>query len=123
MTRAIALLLALSVALAPAAARAQGTGAASPPGRAVDLEAGQPAPYTGALLDRERVQAILAKRTAAELERDALRLEVQDARARQQAAEGERDARVSWGAVLGVTGAALVLGVVGGVALVYAAKK
>lgn len=120
MIRGLTITLALALALP---ARAQDAGATSPPGRAVDLQEGQPAPYAGALLDRERLQVIVAKRTAAELERDALRLEVQDARARQQAAEGERDSRVSWGAVLGVTGAALVLGVAGGVALVYAARK
>lgn len=120
--RALAVILALSVALVPTA-RAQDAGTAEHPGRAVDLKEGQPAPYAGALLDRPRLEVILARRTAAELERDALRLEVTDARARQQAAEGERGSRVSWGVLLGVTGAALVLGVVGGVALVYAARK
>jgi fatty acid desaturase len=112
-----ALLLALALAIAPVLAHAS-----EPPGRAVELQEGSAAPYTGALVDRERMGAILSKRIAAELERDALRLEVQDARARQAAAEQERSGRPSWGVVLGVGGAALVLGLVAGVVGVLAAQ-
>ena len=80
-------------------------------------------PYRGTLVDRERMGAIYAKRIAAEMERDAQRLLAQDAAARQRAAEAERDAaqgRPSWGVLVGVTGAALVLGLVGGVAAALA---
>lgn len=38
----------------------------------VDLKAGEPAPYAGGLCDAECVRAIVAKRQACELERDAL---------------------------------------------------
>jgi hypothetical protein len=132
----------------PAASAAAPAQAAPPPGRATEVapceEPGPPdapaqpcpgagwdsqgraltrapgLPYRGSLLDRQRVGTILAKRLAAESERDALRLEVQDARARQGQAEQERDAAragqgPSWGTLIGVTGAALVLGIVGGV--------
>ena len=91
------------------------------PGRATELQEGAPAPYTGSLVDRERMGVILAKRVAAELERDALRLEVLDARAKQAAAEAAGGP--SWGVLIGVTATALVVGVAGGVALVYAARR
>ena len=125
--RSFALLLALSVALAPALApalaRAQDAGVPAPttaPGRATELQEGAPAPYAGSLVDRERMGAIYAKRIAAELERDALRLSEQDARARQAAAEKERDsvkvgAGPSWGTLIGVGATALVVGLVLGV--------
>lgn len=144
MTRsAIALCLSLSLAIAPVAARGKDAGidwqavradiaaaagqapdaGTAPPGRAVELAEGQAAPYAGSLVDRERMGAIYAKRIAAELERDAVRLEVQDARARQAAAESERDRAKaskgpSWGTLFGVAGSALVLGVAGGIAAV-----
>lgn len=119
-----ALAVALSLALA-VPALAQDAGPPPAPGRAVEIracppyppDAGEcpPVPYSGSLVDRERMGAILSKRWAAEAERDALRLSEQDARARQQAAERERDSGVGWGVLIGVTGAALVVGVVLGV--------
>lgn len=119
--RRLAGLLSVALSLAPALARAD-----APPGRAVELQqcpaadgatpaAGCAVPYAGSLVDKERMGVILAKRIAAELERDALRLSEQDARARRDAAEQERDGRPSWGTLIGVTGAALVLGIVAGV--------
>jgi hypothetical protein len=61
--------------------------------------------------------AILAKRWAAEAERDALRLSEQDARAARDRAASERDQRASWGVVLGVGGGALAVGLVAGLVL------
>ena len=136
--RRLAGLLSVALALAPALALADagtpasipegggGQAAASPPGRAVELQqcpaadgrvpdGGCAVPYSGSLVDKERMGVILAKRIAAELECDALRLSEQDARARRDAAERERDGRPSWGALVGVAGAALVLGLVAGV--------
>jgi hypothetical protein len=91
--------------------------AADPPGRAVELEVGQPALYRGSLVDAERMAAILAKRRAAELETAALRLGLQDAQAARQAAESRAAARPDWGTAVAVALGALVVGVAGGVAL------
>lgn len=131
MTRALAVILALAVAALPFSARAQDAGVEAPPGRAVELEqcpaadgqvpdGGCSVPFKGSLVDRERMGAILAKRIAAEMERDAQRLLAQDAAAKQAAAELERDQvkaakGPSWGVLIGVSATALVLGLVGGV--------
>lgn len=119
--RLLAIILALGLAMP--AARAEDPAAtrfvAPAPGRAVELAEGQPAPYQGSLLDRERLQVILAKRVAAELERDALRLIEQDARALVAQAES----RPQWATLLAVGAGCLVAGLAGGVALVVWAKQ
>lgn len=119
--RAIALTLALALVLAPALARAD-----DPPGRAVELAEGQLAPYTGSLVDRDRMAAILAKRRAAELLADARTLEAQQAQADRDAANAraaKAESRPAWAVVFAVGAGCLVAGVAGGVALVYAARK
>lgn len=119
-TSSLVVALVLSMAIP---VRAQDAGTPDPPGRSVELRAGDQAPWDGNLSDKERWAAVLAKRRAAEARADLLDLQLQDARASRDAATSDRDSRVSWGVLVGVTGAALVLGLVGGVALVYAAKQ
>ena len=119
MTRLVAITLALALVSAPGLARAQDAGT-SPPGRSVDLEQGTPAPYTGALVDKERIGAILAKRVAAELEARALQLQVQEAASKRQDAENRAaaaESRPNIGVIIGATGGALVLGIVTGLVL------
>ncbi len=123
MSRCLAILLSLALVAAPILARAEEP--QQPPGRATELAEGQAAPYAGSLVDRERMGAILAKRIAAELERDAMRLDLQQAQhdrdvAAQKAAEAESARGPSWGVLIGVTATALVIGIAGGVAATLA---
>ena len=85
------------------------------------------------LLDPKSMEPTAADKDAMATKERAYRMGVsawlryrENAKARQQTAEKERDSatsRPSWGVVIGATGAALVLGVVSGLVLVYAARK
>ena len=113
MTRALACILALGLAL-PSSARAE-----VPPtteGRSVDIEAGQPAPFKGALVDDAYALTIRNRRRAAELA-------AEDAIARATTSAGElaecRAGESGWrpATVAALVAAALAIGVVGGVYL------
>lgn len=92
----------------------------------VELEAGQAAPFKGSLCDAACAGALATKRKAAEDEAARLGLELQAAKAAQGGAEkraADAEGRPDWGTLIGVTGAALVIGLAGGVALVLVAKQ
>jgi hypothetical protein len=113
--RYLTVLLALALGLAPAVSRGD-----DPPGQSVELDAGAPAPFKGNLSDATRWAYVKSLRDRAEKERDAAVLEKADARARQSDAEAELAAvkaskPPNWGVLIGVTGAALVVGIALGV--------
>ena len=120
--RAPAAIVALALCL-PMQARGD---APTTQGRQQDLEVGEAAPFKGVLCDQACAADIKAKRVAADKLAEALRLTVQQAehdRDDAQSRATKAQSRPEWGTLIGVAGAALVIGLAGGVALVYAAKK
>lgn len=120
MTRALAAVLALSLAL-PASARAEVP--ASTEGRMVDLRAGEAAPFDGALVDAARARVLLERRRAADLASE-------EAISRATACTGELaecQAGVGSGlkpaTVAALVATALAVGVVGGVWLGATASR
>lgn len=124
MTRAlVAAFAVVALVSCPASVRAD-------EGRQVDVEQGTPAPFTGVLCDVDCAAAILKKRRAAEAKAASLDMDLKASQASEaQAKENERVAKEeaagkpSWGALIGTTGAALVLGTVLGVVLFAVAEK
>lgn len=117
MTRALAIALALGLAL-PARAADPVDLERCPAADGKVPEGGCKIPFKGALCDDACAADIAKKRKAAEDEAKRLGLEVQAA----QAAQGQADVRArdaegrpSWGTLIGVSGAALVVGIVAGV--------
>jgi hypothetical protein len=93
----------------------------------MELKTGTPAPFDGNLSDKARWAFYFALRDAAEAQAKAATLAAQDAQARKEAAEHERDAVKAaqgpgWGVLFGTTGTALVLGTVLGM-VIWAVKK
>ena len=148
MIRVVSLVLVLALLGAPVLARAEDAGVPlhlPAPGRGVELgpclseaDAGCPGvdqagvlrlpgvPYVGVLEDEERVDATLARRRTAELLATAAQFEAQQAQAERDVALARAvaaESRPAWALVLAVGAGCLVVGLAGGVGLVYAARK